>query len=103
MDEIRKLEKCIQDSRLTNSRDDKKRIEATNGGLLEDSYRWILETSGFQRWRDDQQSRLLWIKGDPGKGKTILLCGRDLDLRGKGWIKEQIEAADRADAAALEW
>jgi hypothetical protein len=43
--------------------------------LLEDSYRWILENSDFQRWRDDQQSRLLWIKGDPGKGKTMLLCG----------------------------
>ena len=24
---------------------------------------------------NDQQSRLLWIKGDPGKGKTMLLCG----------------------------
>ncbi|KAF2268583.1 hypothetical protein CC78DRAFT_609251 [Lojkania enalia] len=35
----------------------------------------ILETSDFQRWRDDQQSRLLWIKGDPGRSKTMLLCG----------------------------
>ncbi|KAH6986850.1 hypothetical protein EDB80DRAFT_512621, partial [Ilyonectria destructans] len=24
---------------------------------------------------DDLQSPLLWIKGDPGKGKTMLLCG----------------------------
>jgi hypothetical protein len=75
MDEIGKLEKCIQDLHLTNPRDDKKRIEDTKGGLLEDSYRWILENSDFRRWRDDQQSRLLWIKGDPGKGKTMLLCG----------------------------
>ena len=28
---------------------------------------------------------------------------RDLDLRGKGWTQEQIEAADRADAAVREW
>ncbi|KAF2185911.1 HET-domain-containing protein [Zopfia rhizophila CBS 207.26] len=75
MDEINKLEKCIQDLRLTDPRDDKKRIEDTKGGLLKDSYRWILENSDFQQWRDDQQSRLLWIKGDPGKGKTMLLCG----------------------------
>lgn len=27
------------------------------------------------RWRGDPDSRLLWIKGDPGKGKTMLLCG----------------------------
>ncbi|KAF2474924.1 uncharacterized protein BDR25DRAFT_214455 [Lindgomyces ingoldianus] len=75
MDEIDKLEKCMQDLRLTDPRDDKKRIEETKGGLLEGSYRWILENSDFQRWRDDPQSRLLWIKGDPGKGKTMLLCG----------------------------
>lgn len=75
LDEISKLEKCIQDLRLTDPRDDKKRIEDTKGGLLEDSYRWILKNSDFQRWCVDQQSRLLWIKGDPGKGKTMLLCG----------------------------
>ena len=45
------------------------------GGLLKDSYRWILENSEFQRWYNDEQSRLLWIRGDPGKGKTMLLCG----------------------------
>jgi len=66
---------CIQHLRLTDPRDDKMRIEETKGGLLEDSYHWILENSDFQQWRNDQQSRLLWIKGDPGKGKTMLLCG----------------------------
>ncbi|KAF1958486.1 HET-domain-containing protein [Byssothecium circinans] len=68
-------QECIKHLRLTDPRHDKKRIEETKGGLLEDSYRWILENSDFQRWRDDEQSRLLWIKGDPGKGKTMLLCG----------------------------
>ena len=65
------------DLRATDPRDDKARIEQTKGGLLKDSYRWILRNADFQRWRhgDDQQSRLLWIKGDPGKGKTMLLCG----------------------------
>ncbi|EXL51561.1 hypothetical protein FOCG_09485 [Fusarium oxysporum f. sp. radicis-lycopersici 26381] len=52
-----------------------KRIEQTKGGLLEDSYCWILKNTDFQQWRNDEQSRLLWIKGDPGKGKTMLLCG----------------------------
>jgi hypothetical protein len=75
MDEIDKRDKCIQDLRLTDPRDDKKRIEETKDKLLEGSYRWILEDSDFQQWRDHPQSRLLWIKGDPGKGKTMLLCG----------------------------
>ena len=51
------------------------RIEQTKGGLLEGSYKWILDNSDFQRWRDDEQSRLFWIKGDAGKGKAMLLIG----------------------------
>ena len=73
--EVDKLGKCIQDLHLTDPRDDKKRIEETKGGLLEGSYCWILNNASFQQWLESPQSRLLWIKGDPGKGKTMLLCG----------------------------
>ncbi|RSL86770.1 hypothetical protein CDV31_016354 [Fusarium ambrosium] len=66
---------CLKDLRETDPRDDKTRIEATKGGLLRDSYRWILDHDDFQQWHNDPQSQLLWIKGDPGKGKTMLLCG----------------------------
>ena len=66
---------CLRHLRLSDPRSDKKRIEQTKGGLLQDSYRWILDNDDFLRWRKDSQSRLLWIKGDPGKGKTMLLCG----------------------------
>ena len=69
---IDKREKCVQDLRLTDPRDDKKRIQDAKGGLLEDSYHWIIENSEFKQWRSDQLSPLLWIKGDPGKGKTFL-------------------------------
>ncbi|KAH8800784.1 hypothetical protein F5884DRAFT_741347 [Xylogone sp. PMI_703] len=72
---IDKREKCVKDLHLTDPRHDKKRIEDTKGGLLEDSYRWIFENSEFEQWRSIQQNQLLWIKGDPGKGKTMLLCG----------------------------
>jgi hypothetical protein len=68
-------QECIKSLRITDPRHDKKRIETTKGGLLDDSYRWVLDNADFQRWRNDPQSRLLWIKGDPGKGKTMLLCG----------------------------
>ncbi|KAF7441498.1 NACHT multi-domain protein [Pyrenophora tritici-repentis] len=73
--EMYKLEQCIQDIRQTDPLDDKKRIEETKGGLLADSYRWALDNATFRQWYEDQQSRLLWVKGDPGKGKTMLLCG----------------------------
>ncbi|KAH7471855.1 Vegetative incompatibility protein [Fusarium oxysporum f. sp. matthiolae] len=66
---------CLKHLFLTDPRADKKRIQDTKGGLLKDSYRWILRNDDFRRWRDDPRNRLLWIKGDPGKGKTMLLCG----------------------------
>ncbi|KAK0627618.1 hypothetical protein B0T14DRAFT_139926 [Immersiella caudata] len=67
--------RCLADLCVTDPRHDKKRIETAKGGLLKDSYRWVLSNAQFQQWRNDEDNRLLWIKGDPGKGKTMLLCG----------------------------
>ncbi|CAG8397254.1 unnamed protein product [Penicillium salamii] len=66
---------CLRDLRTTDPHHDKGRIQNTNGGLLKDSYCWVLDNEEFQQWRDNQNNRLLWIRGDPGKGKTMLLCG----------------------------
>jgi WD40 repeat protein len=35
---------------------------------------WIFEHANFHKWRNYEQGRVLWIKGDPGKGKMMLLC-----------------------------
>ncbi|KAF5573430.1 heterokaryon incompatibility protein het-E-1 [Fusarium pseudoanthophilum] len=68
--------KYLDALRSTDPRDDKARIEQTNGGLLKDSYVWILDSPEFITWRDESEcGRLLWIRGDPGKGKTMLLSG----------------------------
>ncbi|KAJ4346491.1 uncharacterized protein N0V89_010420 [Didymosphaeria variabile] len=77
----REDQECIKHLRVTDPHDDKKRIEDTKGGLLKDSYRWVFYNTNFQQWRGGQQGRLLWIKGDPGKGKTMLLCGIADELR----------------------
>lgn len=68
-------QQCMRDLRLSDPSDDKKRIEQTKGGLLQESCTWVLDNLEYQQWRDSGDSRLLWIKGDPGKGKTMLLCG----------------------------
>ncbi|KAK4220831.1 HET-E heterokaryon incompatibility protein, partial [Podospora fimiseda] len=74
-EEINKYDPCLADLRSTDPWHDKRRIEHAKGGLLKDSYSWVLETPEFQQWRSSNDNRLLWIKGDPGKGKTMLLCG----------------------------
>jgi hypothetical protein len=92
MDEIHKLERCVQDVRHTDPRDDKKRIEETKGGLLADVYRWVLDNTSFQQWQRDLHSPLLWVKGDPGKGKTMLLCGIIDELRSRSLPKTALLA-----------
>lgn len=83
---------CVKALQTTDPWFDKKRIEETKGGLLKDSYLWILDNADFQRWRDEEASRLLWIRGDPSKGKTMLLSGI---------IDELHHAAGNNDPSAL--
>ncbi|RYP11809.1 hypothetical protein DL765_007589 [Monosporascus sp. GIB2] len=72
MQQKEKNEKYLTDLLLTDPRNNKKRIEDTKGGLLRDSSNWILEYENFQRWRNNDEARLLWIKEDPEKGKIML-------------------------------
>ncbi|KAF6830382.1 vegetative incompatibility protein HET-E-1 [Colletotrichum musicola] len=73
----------LADLRVTDPRDDKTRIERTKGTLLFDSYRWILDHDDFRQWPTER--RLTWIKGSPGNGKTMLLCGIIDQLVGMGY------------------
>jgi hypothetical protein len=84
--------KCLRDLRLTYPPDDKLRIEMSKDDLLKDSYMWILNDTAFIDWRDNDDTQLLWIKGDPGKGKTMLMIGlveelsRQLELEPRSGI-----------------
>ncbi|KAJ3540936.1 hypothetical protein NM208_g4832 [Fusarium decemcellulare] len=79
---------CLTALRVTDPRDDKKRIEETKGGLLYDSYHWILENDDFKACRDGDLS-LLWIAGDPGKGKTMSICGIINEMSPETKIEDQ--------------
>jgi hypothetical protein len=67
--------RCLRDLRVTDPREDRARIESDKERLLRDCYAWILDDASFQRWRTQDESRLLWIKGDPGTGKTMMMMG----------------------------
>jgi len=83
LQEEEKNSNCLKDLRLTNPEDDMKRIEDSKDLLLHESFIWILSHPCFTEWTDDKGSQFLWIKGDPGKGKTMLLIGiiRELSRR----------------------
>ncbi|KKF92131.1 Vegetative incompatibility protein HET-E-1 [Ceratocystis platani] len=67
--------KYLSDLYVTDPSIDKMDIESRKGGLLKESYRWIVSHENFQQFLKESESSILWIKGDPGKGKTMLLCG----------------------------
>ncbi|KAN0075094.1 hypothetical protein V8E54_007705 [Elaphomyces granulatus] len=69
---------CLQELYLIDPRVEIKAIENRKDPLLQDSYEWILtcdQYKNFTSWTDNNLHRLLWIKGDAGKGKTMLLIG----------------------------
>ncbi|KAL6815079.1 hypothetical protein J3E69DRAFT_105968 [Trichoderma sp. SZMC 28015] len=70
-DEKKKFLKSIS---KTDPAYDKKRIQAAKGPLLRESFGWVLDHENFNRWCNTDNG-VFWIKGDPGKGKTMLICG----------------------------
>lgn len=72
--------RCLRDLRVTDPREDRARIEGEKDKLLKDCYAWILDDTSFQRWRTHGKLRLLWIKGDLGKGKTMMTMGMIAEL-----------------------
>ncbi|KAF4629263.1 hypothetical protein G7Y89_g8893 [Cudoniella acicularis] len=59
----------------TNPKADKAAIEHEKGPHLPICSNWIFSHPTFVAWRDEPHSQLLWIKGNSGTGKTMLLVG----------------------------
>lgn len=64
---------CLNRFKVTDPKLDMERIELSKDLLIKDCYDWILQDRILQEWRDSNTSPLLWINGDPGKGKTMLM------------------------------
>ncbi|RDW65283.1 hypothetical protein BP5796_09975 [Coleophoma crateriformis] len=64
---------CLQDLHHTDPRVDKRRIEANKDRLLEGSCSWVAQDTAFQSWWAQDDPQLLWIHGDAGKGKTMMM------------------------------
>ncbi|KAI9687305.1 MAG: hypothetical protein M1822_002348 [Bathelium mastoideum] len=60
---------CLVDPRI-----ERLRILDSKDALLDGSCDWVFDESSFTRWWDteSERSQILWIHGDPGKGKTMM-------------------------------
>lgn len=52
--------------------DDMEMIEHNNGKVLEGSSFWLQQDPNFNDWLQCKKTKVLWVSGDPGKGKTML-------------------------------
>ncbi|KAM0430099.1 hypothetical protein ACHAPT_006105 [Fusarium lateritium] len=79
-EQVKKDRECLVDLLITDPQEARVELQKKRGAPLWDSYRWILAHDDYDKFTNDPSSRVLWIKGDPGKGKTMLVCGIIDDL-----------------------
>ena len=75
-----KRNECLQALYNTDPQDDMQGILEEREDLFEGAYEWIFEDERFTAFTNLGESdlppcRLLWVKGVPGTGKTMLLIG----------------------------
>ena len=56
----------------TDPADDMHMIANKKDKLLDTTESWIMKDPTYIKWLQDNQSLVLWLHGDPGKGKTML-------------------------------
>lgn len=73
-------QKCLQAIFVTDPLDDMQMIESKKDRLVDHTGWWILQSPSFRTWLDSDTSALLWLHGDPGKGKTMLAISLVRDI-----------------------
>jgi len=77
---------CLRDLRGIDPRYEIQAIKDRKDALVDDSYKWVLATDeykSFVDWENPKAPSLLWIKGQAGTGKTMLLIGIIQELTNK--------------------
>ncbi|ETS73749.1 hypothetical protein PFICI_14695 [Pestalotiopsis fici W106-1] len=88
--------KCLRALRglTVASRDEVRTIESRKEPLLAEACQWVLDTEEYKTFinNDEVDARLLWVRGGPGAGKTMLTMGIMRD------ITESMERPDADDS-----
>ncbi|KAE8419983.1 hypothetical protein BDV36DRAFT_307297 [Aspergillus pseudocaelatus] len=69
---------CLKSLGVVNPLLRTKHIIARKNEVLKDCYKWVFQTKSYQdfmNWEGEDTPNLLWIQGQAGTGKTMLLAG----------------------------
>jgi len=72
LDHPKTNEKYLKALFITDPADDMETIEHSTGRLLEGSGSWLQEEESYLDWLKASASKVIWMHGGPGKGKTML-------------------------------
>lgn len=57
---------------MIDPRNERTKLLTRKDAPLEGSWLWVLDDPAYRRWKSNDDIHLLWIHGDPGKGKTMM-------------------------------
>ncbi|KAL1867896.1 hypothetical protein Daus18300_006171 [Diaporthe australafricana] len=63
---------CLNSIFITDAKEDMVSIETNTDRLMKDSNRWLFEHPSWVKWLSQKDQDVLWVHGDPGKGKTFI-------------------------------
>lgn len=69
---------CLKSLGVANPMLRTKDIIARKNEVLKDCYKWVFQTKSYQDfmdWQSEDTPNLLWVQGQAGTGKTMLLAG----------------------------
>ena len=83
MNEVEKLTTHLRGIYPIDPCEERDRVEKTKGGLFPGSCDWFFDIYDIWAWRFYEPGQLLWVKGNSGRGKTMLRCGIISELEAK--------------------
>jgi hypothetical protein len=78
---------------------------------LQDTGQWLISTSTYKQWHPGDENGLLWIKGIPGSGKSVMAASIIQQLRSEEkrvpvlyiFFRQIIDANHQPVAALRDW
>ncbi|KAF4456329.1 hypothetical protein F53441_1488 [Fusarium austroafricanum] len=95
--------------RPTKYEGDGSELKKHTSSYLEGTSQWLLDSPIFQQWHDGRDDGILWIRGVPGTGKSVLASRLIHHLSSEGcpvlyfFFRHTIQSNHRPESALRDW
>ncbi|KAF5584432.1 ankyrin [Fusarium pseudocircinatum] len=95
--------------RPTKHKEDGSELKKHSSSHLEGTSQWLLDSPVFQQWHDSRSDGILWIRGVPGTGKSVLASRLIHHLSSEEFpvlyffFRHTIQSNHRPESALRDW